>query len=200
MASVQFAEFLPEVLPNVAGCADVVAINAIRNSAIELLERSLAAREVQDVITVVAADLPLDVEAPSSSRLVQVLSVTANGLPVPADDQQNSSSMRYYQPTPTQLSLTPLPTQAIELVVTVAYAPTRKATGVEDWVYQRHLETVADGALARLYVLPGQPWSNPELAGFHAERFRTAAERLRADAMRAFVPASARINPRRFGY
>lgn len=210
MATVAYTAFLPEVLPNVPGCADIVAINAIRNATIDLLERSLAFKETQDAQVVAPADFPMDIEAPSGMRVVAVTAVQAGGVPLdPVTHDavstseggvaQTGSPIGYYMPTPETVTLDPLPNASVSLVLTVACTPTRASTGVESWVYQRHLEEIASGALARLLAQPMQPWSNPDLASFHLNRFENAVSRLRISAMKSFGKASLIVKPRMFG-
>lgn len=191
MATVALTEFLPHVLPQVPGCADILAVHAIREAAIEFCERSLAAREEQAAQTLTAADLPLDVAVPTGARLVKVLAVTLDG------SELDVAAWR--QPNPTQLTLISPPSASFTLALTVAYAPLRNASSVDDWLYQHYADGIAAGALARLMSMAAMPFANPELAMFKRAAFLSAIDGARIEALHQWRQSSLQMASVRFG-
>lgn len=186
MATTAFTAFLPEILPHLPACADIVAVNAVRNACIDFCTGSLVWNETQDAEAVTAASFPYDLSAPADARVCAVMSLRMNGKPlhpvfldalegVYQWDTHTSSSPDYYcQTSPDQLIVYPRLDASVDMVLRCAYAPTRTATGVETYVYAEYLEEIAAGALGKLMKLPGQPWSNPELGAYHSSMFEQA--------------------------
>ena len=55
-----------------------------------------------------------------------------------------------------------------EIRLRVVLEPTRDATALPDHVLDLYGETIANGTIASLMLLPGQPFSNPQMAGVMA--------------------------------
>lgn len=206
MATVNYQEFLPEVLPFVPGCADIVAINAIRNAAIEFCADSYYWQELQDPNTVTASDLPYDIDAAMGAQCIQILDCIVNGKsirPLRMDFMDanvinwrvltSPEVLEYYQINPGQVCLYPIPDQAVTMQIRAAYTPLRNSTGIEQYVYQNYLEGIAAGALARLLRT-----SNPTLAATFEATFRNEKFEARVDAEKSFSRVSMRVQPRRF--
>ena len=195
MALKAYSAFLPEVLPRAPATPDVVAINAVRNAAIEFCERSLVWVEQQDPADVTASSFPLDLSAPTGARVGVVLSAKVDGTVVPAkgmsdiDDTYRAwegvqgAPFAYYQPTPDTLQLVLLPETTVALALRVAYVPTRASTGVETFIYENYLEGIAAGAL---YRLTGEA---PYLAAFESSVRKAAV-----DAQKSFTIAALRVD------
>lgn len=210
MANVSFEAFFPEVLPFVAGCAGIIATNAVRNAAIEFCTGSMYWQETQDPVTVTATSFPYDLDAPSGAGVAQVLSVTVDGLPlVPATldmldtsggynwrTQTGSAISNYYQDNPKQIGLYPLPETAKTLVMRVAYAPLRTASGIEEHVYQKYLEEIAAGALGRLMLMPAQMWSNPTAGAHFRAKFMQGITDAAVAANKSFNRSGATVQAR----
>lgn len=211
MANVAFTAFLPEVLPLVPGCADVVAVNAIRNACIEFCQGSNIWQETQDPFDLLPADLPYDLEGVSGAKVCRVLSLRVDGQridPITMDEldakfynwreAQADVPTAYYQPNPDSLALYPIPTGAVNAVFRVAYAPLRTASGVEEYVYQDWLEELAAGALARLMSMPGQSFTNEVAAAGYRDTFEKGISDAAAEANKSFSRAEPMVQMRRF--
>ena len=69
---------------------------------------------------------------------------------------------------------------------------------VPDFLLQRHGERLADGALARVLMMEGEPWYNPQRAAVHAERFDEAMSRNFTANIRGQQRARIRTTPYHF--
>jgi hypothetical protein len=57
------------------------------------------------------------------------------------------------------------------LNVWVALKPLLTATTIEDFIYEDHMETIANGARARLFAMVNQPWANGEYAQYFQTQY-----------------------------
>lgn len=81
-----------------------------------------------------------------------------------------------------KLRLVPVPSENIAnaLHVWVALEPLRAATSVENFLYTDWLDTITDGAVARLLSMTSEPWRDFDAANYYRKRYeisRYAAER-----------------------
>lgn len=210
MTTVAFTQFLPEVLPSVQGCSDILALNAIRNAAIEFCGSTMYWQETQDPVTLTAADLPYDFEAPTGANVIQPLSIRCNGsnvVPKSLDwldaNIPNWATLVadypsfYYQPNPNQMVLVGQPSTSVDLTIRVAYIPARTATGVDQTLYQYYLEAIAFGALTRLCAVPGQPWTNPEVAQYSRAMFNNAMTDATIEANKSYDRGGLKVQHRK---
>ena len=211
MATTAFTEFLPEVLPSVPACAEPLAVNAVRNAAIEFCSNTLFWQETQadTAITVaVTPSAPLTLSAPTGARIIQIMAVTIDGLPLSPisidmlDDGvynwrgRTGKPSAFYQPNPDQLVFVLPPDASYTATLRVAYSPTRVADGVDERIYQNYLEAVSFGAVARLAAIPGQAFSNPEVASYARAMFNNAMTDATIEANKSYTRGSPQIQMR----
>ena len=180
MATVTFESFVPEILPSMPECTDLIITRALRRAAEEFLSRSLVWRvDLED--HVVIAGLPdVDLETPAAGlRIVQLKSVTIDKRDIPqiADGQTPSNGSRTFCSLVDfnqTLRLTPTPKLTSFLKLRAVLSTTSKTTRLDSNVEQEIHEHIIDGALARLYTMQGMPWANNALAGYHSGLFESA--------------------------
>ena len=213
MATVSYELFLPEVMPLVIGCPEIVALNAIRNSAVEFCDRSAVWNELQDSVAVTSADFPFDLEAPAGAKVSEILDVSFNSKSVrPLIPDQwdvlapgwraevGSLVVHYYGINSNQIGTYPVLDDTLDttMQMRVAYAPTRASTKIDDAIYQDWLEQIAAGALSRLLLMAGQQWANAQLATYYSGVFERGVADARVAAMKSFSNGSMAVLPRRF--
>lgn len=79
--------------------------------------------------------------------------------------------------------------------VRVVLMPTAGADGVPDDVMALYGQVIADGAIANLAMIPGQPFTSMDLAGLHAARFAAAIDRAHAREWRSRTTHTPRVRP-----
>jgi len=103
------------------------------------------------------------------------------------------------QVSPDKYVILPLPdAQSIYRVrMFLALKPKRTATGMDEVVFDELEEVIMHGALQHLLVLPGQAWSDRELASYHAKQyaFQTSERRARANLGNVRGTVRARMQP-----
>ena len=180
MAKVTFESIIPEILPSVPECTDILIIRALRRASEEFLSKSLLWRVDLEDHFVIAGLADVELETPSADlRIVQIKKATIDGKDIPqiADAQMPENATQTFCSLVdfnNSLRLTPTPIIAATLSLRVVLSTTSKSTGLDPVVAQEIHEHLIDGALARLYVMQGMPWANNALAGFHSAVFQAA--------------------------
>lgn len=193
---VNLSAFFPRLIPNVMGCSEPLAQQALVDAAIQFCDQSLAVTVDLDPITVPVGSTAVDLDPPAQTTIAQVLYAWY--------DRQLLNSVPYgqltniYRPnaTPTDytveyidevpvLRVYPAPDKLISsgLVLRVALRPTRTATQVHDILFQRYSEGIVAGAQAILCAMPDQPFTNVDRSIAMGQRARSAANQARADMM-----------------
>lgn len=180
MAKVTFESMVPEILPSVPECTDLIIIRALRRATEEFLTKSMIWRADLDDhdITVGEADVELDLPS-SDLRIVQLKKATIGTKDIPqiADDQQPPNGTQTFCSLTDfgkTLRLTPTPKVSATIALRAVLSTSSKSVGLEAAVESEIHEHLLDGALARLYTMAGMPWANNTLAGFHGSVFNAA--------------------------
>lgn len=212
-----YEDFFPYVLPEVAGAAEMVVEQAVRNAVIEFCEKSLVLTRDHDPITVKAGIVDYDLEPPTGYIVVKVMKAWLENQPLDplAPDfvreaavynrlftsyQSAASTPRaYLQKDERTISIWQVPEKDYKngLTLRVALKPTRASTDVEDVIFEDYAETIASGALSRLMMSPGKPYTNAELAGAHRLMFQQGINVARSRAVHGQVRSSPSVKLRR---
>ena len=216
---VPLSKFLPYVLPHVSGCSDPMAEQVIRSACVEFCATTLVIQELSTA-TLTAGVSDYDIDVPTGSVLVKVLGVLVedtwlsphslesvrSGLVLrgaTANTQAvTGSPMGYFQKTPNSTSITvsPVPSATVSngLAVRAAFAPSRAAQSVDDTLFENYAEDIAAGAVSRLLLMPGQPFSAPAMAGAYRAQFDVAARKASIRARVGQVAVASRVQPSHF--
>jgi len=189
-----YTSFLPEVLPAVPGCPQILAVDAIRKTAIDFCERGLAWLYNHDPLPSLANEGTYPFEPPTGSLVCEVRQAKYNNIRlIPKTTEQLDEMYQNWQTeTGTQpayytqidednIILVPMPSSAISdaLVMLVALKPTLDSTEVDDRIYQQHLIPISVGAKAKLMMMDGQPWTNEKKAAYLAGVYEEAVSKAR---------------------
>lgn len=105
----------------------------------------------------------------------------------------SDGGVKYYtQPDQDHITLAAVPDQNAILTLQVSLKPKREATGIPDVVFQTYLEEIAAGAKARLMIIPGKPWSNPQTSAYYLGMFERGISAATAEADTGFTRAPIR--------
>lgn len=166
--------FLPKVHQFAPGVSDPVAYEWIVQAAIEFCERTRAWTDY-DQYPLSGID-PSGVVAPVGAVIHEIAAVTFNDVQLePTSPAQLDMAVPHWrsgrarglpiyftQMTPNTIAVAPLQAGLITAWLTLKPAP--DATMLPDFLADQHRQVIADGALSRILALPGQPFSNPEMA------------------------------------
>lgn len=211
--------FLPKVLQYAPGCAEPAAFDAIRSAAIEFCERTnlwrttLTCEAAANPVAIVPYDATPDADKltlPADAVLHSIALVLFEGRelrPATTDDLDEhyhdwrtatDTGAPQYVTQLVQDELRLYPFAAGEIRATVRLKPTQDADTLPDFLADRYRDTIQAGALAKILLLPGQPFTNPDLAVFFAAKFQTDLDRLFNAEARGQQRAPVRTRPQYF--
>lgn len=196
MATVALTQFFDEVLPDLPGCPEEFALNAIRNAAILFCDRTKVHRIDLDPILLLANVPQVDFILPASApqtRVVQVLQAQYGEDPLDFKDPdwldknldpnwRTTTGEPLFITQDSEESFRPVPFPAADatlaLTLYVAVKPTADATLIDARLWREHKEAIAAGAKARLMMSPKKPYTNAALASVYSEAFESAIWRI----------------------
>jgi hypothetical protein len=181
--------FFPEILPYAPNCPEMVARNAVRNAVIEFCtETWYWTHDTFPVVGTVGEGV-YTIDLPDNTKMLSVVDawydkqlLRPTGEPlmrniyINIDWRTVVGNPRFYMhEDPANIIIVPapnVPSIAGGLTAQIAVAPTRASTGCLDSLYERYAEVMAQGALGRLLMTPGQPYSDPQGAIAALREFR----------------------------
>lgn len=174
--AIRFDSFLPEVLSLVPGCSDLLAVNALRNAAIELCEKSEAYQLEMDPITTIAGIHDYEFEVPASTVVHRVMWVSFQGQelepistklleqrqPKWRTSDEYGKPVYYIKLSNEQLRIVPVPdaTESQSLIVNASLKPTQSANSLDNEFMNDYKETLVNGAAFRLLRQPSKDWTD----------------------------------------
>lgn len=204
-----YTAFLPQVMPYVKDCPQVIVEDAIRNAAIEFCEESYIWKQDLSAISTVSGTNEYTITLPTGTSLVNIDSCWfSNRFLIPKASDELARLFRlsdwrtaegdpvyYLRDTPDKIIVVPTPQTASSDAIKIrgVLAPSRTSTTVEDFIYNEYLEVIAAGARARLYAIPGQPFSDMTLAMLNRRDFAAGISKAKIQANKGMNRASMRV-------
>lgn len=164
--------FYPFIKPYCIGAPQPLIDQALRDVADDFCRRSRAVREQLDPIPHSAGEALFELDPPSGSvavaEVMEVIhidgtrtSVLEAGRPERRDPDAVGEATDFWQPSTSTLRIHPTPKAAGSLSVSVALKPAQNASVLPDVLLSDWRTVLAAGVLARVYAVPGQPYSAP---------------------------------------
>ena len=212
-----YESFFPNVLPEVPGAAEVVVVNAIRNAAIEFCEKSLILTRDHDPVDVQTGVVDYDLSPPSGYVVVKVMRAWLENSPLTplAPDvvrdasvynrlfssyqSQASTPNAFLQKEERTVSVWPVPDKDYPsgLTMRVALKPSRASETIDNVILEDYAEAIASGALSRLMMSAGKPYTNVEMAAVHKGLFQQAINLARQRATHGQVRSNLSVKLRK---
>lgn len=172
-----YSALLNEVLPEVPGCPDVTAERAIRDSAIEFFDATLAYKVDQGPVSLTPNVPTIDLSIPAGTRLVQLLraqlgrrrltAITREQLMTSGTAWQTDVGMptAVVYGTDSSIRLLPIPDRTPEeqLFLHFAVTPSRGSAQVSAALGERYFREIVAGAKSRLMLMLQKDWSNEKM-------------------------------------
>lgn len=185
MANTTFESMISDILPLMPECTDNLIIRSLRRASEEFLTKSLVWRVDLDPHVTVAGLAVIELDLPKSDlRVAQLkaLSIDKKKVEQASDDTTGTGTFCTLIDFGKSVRITPTPKSTLPVVIRAVLTTTPTSTGLESSVANFIYEHLIDGALARLYAMPGTPWSDNTLAGFHLGAFNAAITQSRGAA------------------
>lgn len=189
--------FSSHVLPFVSGCPDSMVRMAVLEKAIELCERA-GVWEVDLPLAAASTGLFAPV-LPAGARIhlvKEVMRTPTRPLPENAYKVHGDwTSISFHEPQVAELAPT--------FTVKASLVPTRITVGQQtnelpDTLVERFLSGLSAGAKSYLMVMPGQAWSNPQLAAYFQREFDQVCGTAAAETLHGRAANSQRVQYRPF--
>tara|TARA_R110002012_G_scaffold272981_1_gene458744 strand:- start:6235 stop:6912 length:678 start_codon:yes stop_codon:yes gene_type:complete len=197
MASKKIETLVPKVKREAPSCPNFIAIDELRNTLIdfcvntdiymadlEALQISVGINEydVTDLTIPVATEMNhiLDIfRSTSDTSVTQIHKKTFNRLEPKAQiggisiySYYGEGTAKYYtQKDQDTLLFAPSPTKAEKLYVLYSLKPTITATTIPSIIANEYMETIVHGALYRLQMMKGSPWTDIEAASLNKQLY-----------------------------
>lgn len=194
--------FLPKIMPYVPGCPEPTAFANIIKAAQEFCERTRLWRG-DDTFTVTPTSCNV-MCAPQGADVYEIESAYVDSVklePISLADLDNHHSQwrdwtegqgRWI----TQIehgTVLIVPKCTGKLKLSTFLRPSEDADQLPDFLSQLYRQCIADGALAEILMLPGQPFSAPDRAQFYSMRFETKLGELSSRTIKGQQRAPARV-------
>ena len=182
------AVFRPYVTTDVLGCPIPTVDHRIILACRDFCDKSGIWREWQDLRTMDGTTNAFDHDLTSDQELVCYTRAIVNDdkdgeynilswTDLPPDWKTNASqelTKSLVHIDLGQFMLFPAPVAGDTLRIEAVLKPAITSTQVPDILYDRFCADIAAGALAKLQMLPGQPWTNPQMAAHNLSLFNAA--------------------------
>lgn len=210
MANIKYSELLDEVLPYLAADpSNPVTVNAIKRSVIDFCSGSWIWQYLPDPLDVVAGEAFYTLEAPPGTDISVVMDVSHNNVPltnkttswldheIPGWRTERKNPKYFTQVDTEQIVLAAVPDLNITsgLSMTFALQPSQSASSFPKWIFNQYVYALADGAISKLMLMPGKPWTDTQNGADRRTRFEQAIANARNSAASAVGRAAGRVKP-----
>jgi len=163
--------FHPLITPEVPGCPTASVDMALAHAATEFCDLTHLWREYMDSEETDAGEAEYQLVATGVVAAVTGVSLGGrllthlhfNDVP-PERAQETGMPKGFFLVNDATLRFWPTPDAAYSFTAQVALKPSKKARGVEDFLYESYADTIVEGALHRLRKIPDKEWTNLQLA------------------------------------
>lgn len=201
--------FFDLLAPDVPGCPQASQVIALRQSAIEFCEQSLAWKYDHPDIAVTVGVAKYMFDAPGGAVVHAVTYAEFNGNQIETrvmqrdinawDLRHKTGTPEYVLGGPISVTLVPTPDVAGTLKLTVVLKPAQNADGIDENIFAEDREAIVHGALGKLMLSPKKPYTDATLANYHIHQFliKTAQAGVREAKSYSRAPLQTQIMKRR---
>lgn len=194
------SDFSRFILPEVVGCPDPLLSQAIVQTAFDFCDKTGAWDEMVDEVSIIAGESAYELPSQRGAMPLRVRDVWINGSRMNSGQVSSGAIGVRYDSAAEHGSITIRPTPSADsaMVLRVIYAPTMTATSLPDILLSRYEQAISAGTKARLMLMPGASWTNPQLAIAHRQMYDAAVTDARIEAAFDRANGSIHIPPVRF--
>ena len=194
-------DFLPLAIPHLPGCPNASIKTYLALSARDFFTKTYLWQDDIDAVVLKPNQVEYDLDA--EAEVEDVLAVVIEGqqldrtefrlIPFERRDEVGQPRM-YWIHSDRTIRVFPTPDKPATLSISAVLKPARNARGVEDWIYETWADTIVNGAVAQLAIMPGKEWTSIEMAAMHKALFEQAVTKTRIRDFRS-VPLKVRQRP-----
>jgi hypothetical protein len=179
VATTKYSDLFQYVLPELVGCSTMLAEMQLRAAVIDLCRRAKVWAYEDDPTTTSPGERNYDLSAPAGSTIVEVKAMFVDGDAVdPASTNFDNPAVlgkpeTFRQLTPEAFVLWPTPDTEYPLTMELTLAPSRASSGFPSWIAEKYHDAIVAGAKSRLMLMPGNPWTNLQIAAAYRSLFES---------------------------
>ena len=208
--TINWENYLKEVMPDVMGCPISVAENAIRNSAIEFANQTRVWRDRCSDVPLVQGTALYTLVPPADSAVIATHKVQFDDstqplstIPIIHLDTARLSTTEqkprwFNDPTPGKIEFLYTPEQSYTAEVWAILKPLKDSTFGPDFFFNDWLEEISSGAKARLLAMK-RPWGDNSMVKYHRRLFINGYVEARIRDSKSNVMSSSTARPQPFG-
>jgi hypothetical protein len=164
-------DFLPLLSPHLNECPNATMKEYLAIVASDFFARTYLWREQIDAIYVAAGAVEYDLDA--DAVVEDVISVIHNDLPLDRTDLrlidtqnlgQTGDPREFWVNADRSIFISPVPEKRTVFKVYAVLKPSRTGCGVQDWIYETWADTLVSGTVARLAMIPNKEWTDVAMA------------------------------------
>lgn len=205
----QFSDFNTFIRPEVQGCPDFLIERSVRDSAVDFCSRTDVYMVEPEDIIVVEGVSEYTVSLPTGTELNHIIDifddkqalqpVSYSELEQRLGNETERAVPRFYaQRDNTEIYFAPVPDATKTLKVLFSVKPTATSTSIPDTIGRENREAITHGALYRLQMMSGQPFSNISAAQMNNQLFEKSVGRTARQVKYGFSGGSLTCKPRLF--
>lgn len=198
-----------DVIPSVPGCGTDLVTHELRRAAQDFFAKSLAWGVILDAVSVGIAESEVEVLPDDQQQTIVRIDYSAWGgyeLGVRTSElMQEAYGPDWMDQTGTPSDITQLMERTVRLVPSPTVAgslrcrckvkPSDTSTGLPDALAFQYRDAIAEGAKARLMLMPKKPWTDAALAAVAQMKFDAAINTAKSASFRAFGRARTAAKP-----
>lgn len=188
MRKIEIEEFIPEVAVEVHSAPFPTIEEAIRKTIIRFCRDTLAWREQLSPVYCAEGTTDALVLLPRETQIHMLLKVERDGNPFEDFEFE----------MPDTLILSNEPSEAFDLEIKAALAPSFDARTVPRIFYDRHRNVIAHGARSELMAMSASAWANPSMSQHYWSLYKRAVAREKIGRVKGYTNKSLRVKSRRF--
>jgi hypothetical protein len=193
-------DFSRFILPEVVGCPDPLLDRTILQAAFHFCDHTGAWSEIQDPIILTPGRGEYEIDVPPEAVALRARDVFIDGTRIPPGQFAFSNGRHFDSAKELGLIfLRPAPMTAASMQIRAVFAPLLTAKRLPDFLLSRYEGAISSGVKARLMMMPGVSWSNPQLGQFYQTGYQNAVAEARAESVQDGASGSLYVPPRRFG-
>lgn len=202
----EWKELTPLVQAHAPNVGVPVMIDALRRAAVKFCRSTRVYREDLDRFAVRADKSSYDVITPPGTLLivpvlvqyddVDIRATTEDKMPANWRNRTSGTPTRYLFLNPGVITLFPTPAEDLARAVFIraALQPTLTSSTFPTSLYDRYAQTIAYGALSRLMMMPGKPWTDQASAQYFKGEYDADVADARIDLNRSSTESEVTIN------
>lgn len=174
-------DFLPLMQAHLPGCPKETMRSYLAITAADFFARTYLWRDTIDAVYLTPNQIEYDLDA--EAMVEDVIAVSYLGQNLERTDLrllpterlgETGEPTHFWVHADRTIRVFPTPKARAKLTVHAVLKPSRTGTGVEDWIFETWADTLVDGAIGQLAMIPGKEWTDANMASLHKAAFERA--------------------------